>query len=77
MYHCEKADITPELHDDLIKLSLENLQHLPVNLRAYSGVNYCLFYFIPLFLSGLKELVWNCSLTQSLHTYLIYETAIF
>jgi hypothetical protein len=57
--HCEKAETTPELRHDLIGFSLNNLQRVFNNMA--SPPHGWVFTFIPLFLSGLKNLVWYCS----------------
>ena len=57
IFHCKNAEITPELCDDLINFSFDNLQDV---FRGTLGGSH-LFTFIPRFLSGLKELVRYCS----------------
>jgi len=54
IYHCGNAEITPELCDDLIKFSFDNVQDtLSTNPDAPSAI----LFFIPVFLSGLRKLV--------------------
>ena len=71
--HLENAEMTPELHDDLINLSLDNLLYFfkityPNNLR----------FFIVRFLHCLKTLVSipSFSLTRSPYIYGFHDTAI-
>ena len=59
-YHIEYAEITPELHDDLISFSFDKLQdvfknyHTPIPDRY----TYTLLTFVPGLLTDLKQLVW-------------------
>jgi len=65
--HCESAEITPELRDDLINFSSDKL------VDAFSVSPFRIgmsFTFIPSFLSGLKKLVWyNCPYTAFTYLY--------
>ena len=78
-YHIKNAEITPELHDDLISFSFDKLQdvlknyHTPIPNRF----RYTLLTFIPRLLAALKQLVGYCfhsRITFSLHIF--YDTAI-
>jgi len=58
VYHLEKAEMTPQLHDDLVKFSFYDLQDLLENHRVkVSGMPYSIFEFAPRFLEGLQKLV--------------------
>ena len=59
VYHLENAEMTSELHDDLIHFSFDNLQNVikDLNSHSYHGPSYHICYFTPRFLGYLKKLV--------------------
>jgi len=77
-YHIKNAEITPELHDDLINFSFHKLQdvfkncHIPDRRGGYT-----LLTFIPSLLADLKPLVW-CRFHSRMMSclYIFYDTAI-
>jgi len=77
-YHLQNAEMTPELRDDLINFSFENLRDVFKNSQIWSpDGTYNILTFFPPFLMALKKLVcYGSSLTCSLHTYVFYEIAI-
>jgi len=71
--HLENAEMTPELHDDLVNLSLDNL----LDFFKITYPNH-LRLFIVLLLSCLKTLVSipSFSLTRSPYIYAFHDIAI-
>ena len=58
VHHLEKAEMTPQLLDDLVNFSFHVLQDLLENHRIkVSGMRYSIFDFAPCFLEGLQKLV--------------------
>ena len=76
-YHFQNAEMTPELRDDLINFSFDNLQDVFENCQIWSpDRTYSVLTFLPLFLIALKKLVcYGSPLMCSLHTYEFYEIA--
>ena len=57
MYHLKNAEITPELHDDLINFSFEKLEDVFKNYHTPipDCLDYTLLTFIPCLLADLKQ----------------------
>jgi TPP-dependent 2-oxoacid decarboxylase len=57
-YYIENAEITPELHDDLINFSFDKLQDVFKNYHTFFNRHgFTLLTFIPYLLADLKKLV--------------------
>jgi hypothetical protein len=76
VYHLENTEMTPELQDDLIDFSFDNLQDVFKNYCIQNPdqpFNIC--YFIPSFLECLKKLVCH-HLCSSVHQIITYACTI-
>ena len=74
--HLENAEMTPELRDDLINFSIDNLQNVMKELHLQNADgSYSICYFCPHFLECLKKLVCHhlCSLVLCILTYAILQ----
>jgi len=54
IYHFDQAEMTPELCEDLINFSVDDLQHV---LHSYPRSSFRILGFMPKLLSRLKRLV--------------------
>lgn len=60
VYHLGNAELTPELHIDLINFSFNNRHNIFKNARIQNpSSGYSIYDFAPPFLQCLKELVWH------------------
>jgi hypothetical protein len=57
VYHLENAEMTPELCDDLINFSFNNLSDVTKHNDEPHPMGYNVHYFAPLFLECLQRLV--------------------
>jgi hypothetical protein len=74
VYHCENGEITPELRDDLIKFSFDDLEGVMTNSHIRNpDRTYSTLAFAPLFLAGVKKLVCQ-SFQSSISLVLMYST---
>ena len=70
IYYLKNAEMTPELHDNLIYFPFDNLQNVIKKLHLQHpdmGFNIC--YFSSPFLGCLKKLVCHHFCSPVLHTY--------
>jgi hypothetical protein len=75
IYHLENAEMTPELCDDLINFSFDNLWDVTKFTRHNSDWEYVTAHdFSPTFLGCLKRLVCY-HITHTFFTYLFYDAA--
>ena len=72
VYHLENAEMTPELCDDLINFSFDNLWDVIKSRMHESDWEYVTAHnFSPIFLECLKKLVcYRIYSVRSLHIYL-------
>ena len=79
-YHFENAEMTPELCDDLINFSFDNLQDVFKNNQIRnSDRTYNILTFFPPFLMVLKKVslvCYGCHSHVFCITYIFYEIAI-
>ena len=69
VYHLENAEMTPELQDDLINFSFDNVRDVFENHHTQNPDKYySIWYFAPGFLECLKKLVCDYFFSSVLRT---------